>query len=99
MTEIIEKTLMLINVIDKPSEKKPSYFVYKEYTFMTEGTKTYGLCYDPNTSQMYFIKCEIKDDSIKFVDKDRRIPVERLKSYVEYKRQDDSIGNKYFLLK
>lgn len=99
MIEIVEKSLMLINAFDKPSRKRPTYFVYKDYTFMTEGTMTYALCYDQKTSQMVFIKCNIKEGSINFVDKDKRIPVERLKSYIEHKKLNDNIGNKYFLLK
>jgi len=99
MIEIIEKALMLINTFDKPSQKEPSFFVYKEHTFMTEGTKTYGLCYDKETSRMVFVKCKIMEKSIKFIDKDRRIPVERLRTYVDHKNKNDNIGNKYFLLK
>lgn len=99
MIEIIEKTLMLANTFSKASKEAPAYFVYKGHTFMTEGSMTYALCYNSKTSRMVFIKCDIQDENIKFIDKDRQIPVERLRNYVEYQKLDSEIGTGYFFLK
>lgn len=99
MREIIAKTLMLINTFDQPSRKAPAYFVYKGQTFMTEGTQTYALCYNLKTSRMVFIKVDIGESNIRFIDKDRQIPVEKLPSYVEYQREDNELGKGYFKLK
>lgn len=96
MIPLIEAALVLANAFNKPSRKDPTYFTYKEHTFMTEGSQTYALCYNTATMRMVFIKCDIKPESIKFIDKHKQIPVERLPNYIPCKKEDPDIGKRYF---
>lgn len=96
MIPIIEKALLLANKLDEASRKQPVYFRFKDHTFMTEGTQTYALCYDTKKMQMAFVKCEIKEGKIKFIDKEKQIPTEKLKNYPHYLRADPQLGKRFF---
>ena len=94
--EIVDKSLLLARELMGASRNEPVYFTFKSHTFMTEGNFTYALCYNKRYHDFVFIKCEIKDESNKFIDKHKQIPILKLKSYRDAITMNRELNQKFF---